>query len=131
MYFDCDFFFLMIRQPPRSTRTDTLFPYTTLFRSMIAMIGRLIEGGHAYAAEGHALFHVPSDPDYGQLSRRTREAMQAGARVEIAPFKREPEDLVLWKSPPDDLPRWESPWGRRRPGWATECKAMIETHLGD
>src|SRR3546814_8431612 len=64
---------------------------------MIAMIGRLIEGGHAYAAEGHALFHVPSDPDYGQLSRRTREAMQAGARVEIAPFKRDPADFVLWK----------------------------------
>src|SRR3546814_2970181 len=72
---------------------------------MIAMIGRLIEGGHAYAAEGHALFHVPSDPDYGQLSRRTREAMQAGARGALAPFKRDPADFVLWKPSPDDLDR--------------------------
>ena len=97
---------------------------------MITMIARLIEGGHAYAAEGHVLFHVPSDPDYGQLSRRTREAMQAGARVEIAPFKRDPADFVLWKPSPDDLPGWESPWGRGRPGWHIECSAMIEKHLG-
>src|SRR3546814_1209046 len=98
---------------------------------MIAMIGRLIEGDHAYAAEGHVLFHVPSDPDYGQLSRRTREAMQAGARVEIAPFKRDPADFVLWKPSPDDLPGWESPWGRGRPGWHIACSALIEKHLGD
>ncbi|API60029.1 cysteine--tRNA ligase [Tardibacter chloracetimidivorans] len=98
---------------------------------MIAMIARLIESGHAYAAEGHVLFHVPSDPDYGQLSRRTREAMQAGARVEIAPFKRDAADFVLWKPSPDDLPGWESPWGRGRPGWHIECSAMIEKHLGE
>jgi cysteinyl-tRNA synthetase len=98
---------------------------------MIAMIARLIERGHAYAAEGHVLFHVPSDPDYGQLSRRTREAMQAGARVEVAPFKRDPADFVLWKPSPDNLPGWESPWGRGRPGWHIECSAMIEKHLGE
>ena len=98
---------------------------------MISMIERLIASGHAYAAEGHVLFHVPSDPDYGQLSRRTRDAMQAGARVEVAPFKRDPADFVLWKPSGDDLPGWDSPWGRGRPGWHIECSAMIERHLGE
>ena len=98
---------------------------------MIAMIERLIAGGHAYAAEGHVLFHVPSDPDYGALSRRTREAMQAGARVEVAPFKRDPADFVLWKPSTEDQPGWASPWGRGRPGWHIECSAMIEQHLGE
>src|SRR3546814_19115413 len=83
---------------------------------MIAMIGRLIEGGHAYAAEGHALFHVPSDTDYGQLSRRTREAMQAGGRVEISPLKRAPAGFGLWKPAPDAPPCAESPRGAGRPG---------------
>ena len=97
---------------------------------MVAMIERLIAAGHAYAAEGHVLFHVPSDPGYGALSRRTREAMQAGARVEVAPYKQDPADFVLWKPSTPDLPGWESPWGRGRPGWHIECSAMIAAHLG-
>jgi len=97
---------------------------------MVAMIERLVASGHAYAAEGHVLFHVPADPDYGALSRRTREAMQAGARVEVAPYKKDPADFVLWKPSTPDLPGWESPWGRGRPGWHIECSAMIAAHLG-
>ncbi len=98
---------------------------------MVAMIERLIASGHAYAVEGHVLFHVPSDPDYGALSRRTQDAMQAGARVEVAPYKRDPADFVLWKPSADDLPGWDSPWGRGRPGWHIECSAMIAAHLGE
>ncbi len=104
---------------------------TAHLAEMIGMIERLIANGHAYAAEGHVLFDVASDPDYGQLSRRTREAMQAGARVEVAPFKRDPADFVLWKPSSADLPGWDSPWGRGRPGWHIECSAMIEKHLGE
>src|SRR5688500_11942189 len=78
---------------------------------MIAMIGRLIELGHAYEAEGHVLFSVPSDPGYGVLSRRDREQMIAGARVEIAPYKRDPSDFVLWKPSADNVVGWDSPWG--------------------
>ena len=104
---------------------------TAHIAEMIGMIGRLITSGHAYAAEGHVLFHVPGDPDYGALSRRTRDAMQAGARVEVAPFKRDPADFVLWKPSTADLPGWDSPWGRGRPGWHIECSAMIEKHLGE
>ena len=99
--------------------------------SMIAMIERLIALGHAYAAEGHVLFHVRSDPDYGALSRRDREAMLAGARVEVAPYKRDPADFVLWKPSGADVIGWDSPWGRGRPGWHIECSAMIERHLGE
>ncbi|HZK91217.1 MAG TPA: cysteine--tRNA ligase, partial [Stellaceae bacterium] len=84
---------------------------------MIAMIERLIASGHAYPAEGHVLFAVSSMADYGALSRRTRDDMTAGARVEIAPYKRDPADFVLWKPSPPDLPGWDSPWGRGRPGW--------------
>ena len=98
---------------------------------MIAMIERLIARGHAYFAEGHVLFAVASDPDYGMLSRRSREEMIAGARVEVAPYKREPADFVLWKPSDADLPGWDSPWGRGRPGWHIECSAMSETHLGE
>jgi cysteinyl-tRNA synthetase len=98
---------------------------------MIAMIERLIAGGHAYEAEGHVLFAVASQPDYGILSRRSRDEMIAGARVEIAPYKRDPADFVLWKPSVDDLPGWPSPWGRGRPGWHIECSAMGETHLGE
>jgi cysteinyl-tRNA synthetase len=98
---------------------------------MIAMIERLIAGGHAYKAEGHALFSVPSDPHYGQLSGRSRDEMIAGARVEVAPYKRDPADFVLWKPSDADTPGWESPWGRGRPGWHIECSAMSETHLGE
>jgi cysteinyl-tRNA synthetase len=98
---------------------------------MIAMIERLIAGGHAYVAEGHVLFAVASDPDYGQLSRRSRDEMIAGARVEVAPYKRDPADFVLWKPSDADLPGWDSPWGRGRPGWHLECSAMSEKYLGE
>jgi cysteinyl-tRNA synthetase len=98
---------------------------------MVAMIGRLIESGNAYEADGHVLFHVPSDPDYGALGRRDRDAMIAGARVEVASYKQDPADFVLWKPSPGDLIGWDSPWGRGRPGWHIECSAMIEAHLGE
>ncbi|MBK5912409.1 cysteine--tRNA ligase [Rhodothalassium salexigens] len=98
--------------------------------AMAAMIARLIDGGHAYEAEGHVLFHVPSMADYGALSHRSRDEQVAGARVEVAPFKRDPADFVLWKPSAADQPGWDSPWGRGRPGWHLECSAMIEAHLG-
>ena len=97
---------------------------------IVAMIEQLIERGHAYAAEGHVLFAVSSFEGYGKLSRRDPEEMLAGARVEIAPYKRDPGDFVLWKPSSDDLPGWESPWGRGRPGWHIECSAMAAAHLG-
>ncbi|HJR74559.1 MAG TPA: cysteine--tRNA ligase [Luteimonas sp.] len=98
---------------------------------IVAMIERLIAGGHAYAAENHVLFAVESFADYGKLSRRDPEDMLAGARVEVAPYKRNPGDFVLWKPSTDDLPGWDSPWGRGRPGWHIECSAMAEAHLGE
>jgi len=98
---------------------------------MIDMIARLIASGHAYAADGHVLFAVASMRDYGRLSGRSRDEMIAGARVEVAPYKRDPADFVLWKPSPDDLPGWASPWGRGRPGWHIECSAMSEAHLGE
>ena len=98
---------------------------------MIAMIERLIADGHAYAAEGHVLFAVASFDGYGKLSRRDPEEMLAGARVDVAPYKRDPGDFVLWKPSTDDLPGWESPWGRGRPGWHIECSAMAAAHLGE
>lgn len=98
--------------------------------SIVALIETLIERGHAYAAQGHVLFHVPSYPAYGQLSGRRTEDMLAGARVEIAPYKRDPMDFVLWKPSTPELPGWDSPWGRGRPGWHVECSAMIAKHLG-
>jgi cysteinyl-tRNA synthetase len=98
---------------------------------MIAMIERLIAKGCAYAAEGHVLFAVASWPGYGKLSRRSRDEMVAGARVEVAPYKRDPGDFVLWKPSTPDQPGWDSPWGRGRPGWHIECSAMSETHLGE
>jgi cysteinyl-tRNA synthetase len=97
---------------------------------MIAMIERLIERQNAYAAEGHVLFHVPAFAAYGELSGRARDEMIAGARVEVAPYKRDPADFVLWKPSSAELPGWDSPWGRGRPGWHMECSAMIEQHLG-
>ena len=97
---------------------------------IIGMVEGLIERRHAYAVEGHVLFHVPSFPAYGALSGRNRDEMVSGARVEVAPFKRDPADFVLWKPSTPDLPGWESPWGRGRPGWHIECSAMIENHLG-
>jgi len=98
---------------------------------MIAMIERLIEAGHAYAAEGHVLFAVGSYRDYGRLSRRSRDELIAGARVEVAPYKRDPGDFVLWKPSTPDQPGWDSPWGRGRPGWHIECSAMSEETLGE
>ena len=98
---------------------------------MITMIETLLANGHAYAAEGHVMFNVPSFAGYGQLSGRNRDDMIAGARVEVAPYKKDPADFVLWKPSTPDLPGWESPWGRGRPGWHIECSAMIEKHLGE
>jgi cysteinyl-tRNA synthetase len=110
----------------------TIAPHATQeIGPMIAMIAELIAKGHAYVAEGHVLFHVPSDPDYGALSRRDREAMLAGARVEVAPYKRDPADFVLWKPSEEGVVGWDSPWGRGRPGWHIECSAMIRAHLGE
>ncbi|WP_337997891.1 cysteine--tRNA ligase [Oleispirillum naphthae] len=97
---------------------------------MIALIAVLIEKGHAYAAEGHVLFSVSSMADYGALSRRSRDEMIAGARVEVAPYKKDPGDFVLWKPSTPDLPGWDSPWGRGRPGWHIECSAMSGKYLG-
>ena len=97
---------------------------------IVAMIGELIEKGFAYEAEGHVLFHVPADPGYGSLSGRSLEDMLDGARVEVAPYKRDPKDFVLWKPSTPELPGWHSPWGRGRPGWHIECSAMIRKHLG-
>jgi cysteinyl-tRNA synthetase len=103
---------------------------TAHIAEMIEMIGRLIDGGHAYAAEGHALFSVASFPQYGVLSGRSPDDLLAGARVEIAPYKRDPGDFVLWKPSSPDLPGWDSPWGRGRPGWHIECSAMSWRYLG-
>ncbi|ROU04274.1 cysteine--tRNA ligase [Histidinibacterium lentulum] len=99
--------------------------------AMVEMIARLIAGGHAYEAEGHVLFAVESYRDYGALSGRSVEDMIAGARVEVAPYKRNPMDFVLWKPSDADTPGWDSPWGRGRPGWHIECSAMSYELLGE
>ncbi len=104
---------------------------TEHIHDMIAMIQTLIESGHAYVADGHVLFSVPSMPEYGTLSRRNRDELVAGARVEVAPYKKDPADFVLWKPSAEDDPGWESPWGRGRPGWHIECSAMSAAHLGE
>jgi cysteinyl-tRNA synthetase len=104
---------------------------TRYVAEMVGMIQRLVDNGHAYAAEGHVLFSVPSMSDYGRLSRRTRDELIAGARVEVAPYKKDPADFVLWKPSADDQPGWASPWGRGRPGWHIECSAMSAKHLGE
>jgi cysteinyl-tRNA synthetase len=97
---------------------------------MIRMIEGLIEKGNAYAADGHVLFSVSTLDSYGSLSGRNMEEMIAGARVDVAPYKKDPADFVLWKPSPGDLPGWDSPWGRGRPGWHIECSAMSEEILG-
>lgn len=107
---------------PRATET---------IDEIIDIIERLIASNHAYVSDGHVLFAVDSADDYGRLSHRKLDDMQAGARVEVADYKRHPLDFVLWKPSTDDLPGWDSPWGRGRPGWHTECTAMIFKHLGD
>jgi cysteinyl-tRNA synthetase len=99
--------------------------------AMIAMNERLIASGHAYPAEGHVLFDVSSKPDYGKLARRSLDEMIAGARVEVAPYKKNPMDFVLWKPSTPEQPGWDSPWGRGRPGWHIECSAMGEALLGE
>ena len=104
---------------------------TSYVPQMIALIEALIAAGHAYEAEGHVLFHVPSAPRYGALSGRNRDEMIAGARVEVAPYKRDPADFVLWKPSDETLPGWESAWGRGRPGWHIECSAMSRAYLGE
>jgi cysteinyl-tRNA synthetase len=116
---------LGVLPPTREPRATEHVP------SMIAMIERLIAQGFAYEAEGHVLFHVPAMADYGRLSGRSLEEMIAGARVDVAPYKRDPMDFVLWKPSSPDLPGWDSPWGRGRPGWHIECSAMSWQHLGE
>ena len=103
---------------------------TAHIAEMIAMIEGLIAGGFAYQAEGHVLFNVPAMADYGRLSRHGRGELVAGARVDVAPYKRDAADFVLWKPSPPELPGWDSPWGRGRPGWHIECSAMGKKHLG-
>jgi cysteinyl-tRNA synthetase len=98
--------------------------------TMIAMIETLLARGHAYVAEGHVLFHVPSMPDYGCLSGRNRQEQLDGARIEVAPYKRDGADFILWKPSSAQQPGWQSPWGRGRPGWHIECSAMSAVHLG-
>jgi cysteinyl-tRNA synthetase len=104
---------------------------TEYVEQMKTMIARLIEKGHAYVAEGHVLFKVPSMADYGQLSRRPRDELIAGARVEVAPYKEDPADFVLWKPSDHSVPGWDSPWGLGRPGWHIECSAMSGSLLGE
>jgi len=104
---------------------------TEYIPQMLDMIAKLIKNGHAYEAEGHVLFNVPSFAEYGMLSRRNRDDMIAGARVEVAPYKKDPADFVLWKPSTDDQPGWNSPYGRGRPGWHLECSAMNEALNGN
>lgn len=103
---------------------------TDFIAQMVAMIAGLIASGHAYEKAGHVLFRVRSYAEYGKLSGRSVDDMIAGARVEVAPFKEDPMDFVLWKPSTDDLPGWDSPWGRGRPGWHIECSAMSHELLG-
>ena len=104
---------------------------TEYISQMIQMIERLIASGHAYEAQGHALFRIASYAEYGALARRSRADMIAGARIEVAPYKEDPGDFVLWKPSTPDQPGWPSPWGRGRPGWHIECSAMSEHTLGE
>ncbi|MHA3914768.1 cysteine--tRNA ligase [Halovulum sp. GXIMD14793] len=112
----------------RPTKEPRATDYIT---HMVEMIGELVDKGVAYAAEGHVLFAVDQYEQYGQLSRRSLDDMIAGARVEIAPYKRNPMDFVLWKPSGEDVPGWPSPWGRGRPGWHIECSAMARDILGE
>jgi cysteinyl-tRNA synthetase len=98
---------------------------------MVKLVERLIARGHAYVAQGHVLFDVPSMPAYGRLARRSLDEMRAGARVEVAPYKKDPMDFVLWKPSKEGEPAWDSPWGRGRPGWHLECSAMAAALLGE
>lgn len=110
---------------------DVIPKATEYVGEMITLIADLVEKGHAYEADGHVLFQVSTMDDYGELSGRTVADLLAGARVDVASYKREAPDFVLWKPSSDDQPGWDSPWGRGRPGWHTECSAMIEKNFGD
>ncbi|MEM9966308.1 MAG: cysteine--tRNA ligase [Asticcacaulis sp.] len=111
--------------------SPTLEPRVTAnMDAIVSQIGALVQNGHAYAAEGHVLFDVASYKAYGSLSNRSLDDMIAGARVEVAPYKKNAQDFVLWKPSKDGEPRWDSPWGEGRPGWHIECSAMIEANLG-
>jgi cysteinyl-tRNA synthetase len=116
---------LKARRPDVEPRATENIP------QMIEIIERLIASGHAYEAQGHVLFSVHSFPDYGRFSGRSPDELLAGARVDVAPYKRDPGDFVLWKPSTPDLPGWDSPWGRGRPGWHIECSAMSWRYLGD
>src|SRR3979409_2176637 len=104
---------------------------TEHIEAMKTLIERLVAAGCAYVAEEHVLFSVPSMPDYGRLSKRSLDEMMAGARVDVAPYKRDPMDFVLWKPSKPGEPAWPSPWGNGRPGWHIECSAMVRETLGD
>ena len=116
---------LGVERPDAQPRATEYIP------QMLAMIDKLVKSGHAYEAQGHVLFSVPSFPDYGRLSRRNRDDMIAGARVEVAPYKKDPADFVLWKPSTPEQPGWDSPYGRGRPGWHIECSAMNEALNGN
>jgi cysteinyl-tRNA synthetase len=124
-YFHDDMGALNAMQPTREPRATEFVP------QMVALMETLVAKGFAYAAQGHVLFHVPAMQDYGQLSRRSLDDMIAGARVEVAPYKKNPADFVLWKPSTPDQPGWDSPWGRGRPGWHIECSAMSGALLGE
>ena len=114
-----------------NTLPPTIEPRATEhIEAMIKMVKALVDKGHAYEAEGHVLFDIESMPEYGELSHRKLDDMLAGARVDVASYKRHAGDFVLWKPSSDDLPGWDSPWGTGRPGWHLECSTMIEQHLG-
>jgi cysteinyl-tRNA synthetase len=115
---------LLVMAPDIQPKATEYIPET------IALINDLIDKNHAYEKDGHVLFHVPSYENYGSLSKRNREEQIAGSRVEIAPFKKDPADFVLWKPSNNSQPGWDSPWGYGRPGWHTECSAMSEKTLG-
>ena len=115
---------LLVKSPDIQPKATEYIP------EMIELIEDLISKDHAYEKDGHVLFHVPSYENYGKLSKRNRDEQIAGSRVEIAPFKRDPADFVLWKPSNDAQPGWNSPWGFGRPGWHTECSAMSEKTLG-
>ncbi|MCB2102632.1 MAG: cysteine--tRNA ligase [Rhodobacterales bacterium] len=122
--FHADMAALGAQDPDREPRA------TEHVAEMIAMVQALVDGGHAYAAEGHVLFAVGSMDDYGRLSGHNRDEIIAGARVEVAPYKRDPADFVLWKPSDAETPGWDSPWGYGRPGWHLECSAMSGKYLG-
>jgi cysteinyl-tRNA synthetase len=117
--------------PTHEPRATEYVERSAASTDMIRLIAELIARGHAYVAEGHVLFHVPSMPDYGKLSNRSLDDMIAGARVEVAPYKKDPMDFVLWKPSKPGEPAWPSPWSNGRPGWHIECSAMAGALLGD